>query len=439
MVTRCLFVAGFIGLHLVVLYNAVPAASLVAALTGSIALSCMALSVCLAARWRWLDALCSGPDKAYRLHRWLGYGALTGTVIHWPLAEDVLPGVVPALADAAGDSGEFAAMALLTLAGISALRLVPYHWWKKSHLLMGPVYLIVVFHSLFSALPFSADGHAWWSILGVSLAGVVGWVSTLLRRSQHQVEAVVTALNKTSGRTDVTVCIPESFSWKPGQFVNLAVKRPGLDEYHPFSFASAPGKGTARFIINASGDFTAQLNKDMCLGDRVLLKEVAGRFLPEVKCDRKAQVWAAAGVGITPFLASLDAMPVDKAAKIDLLYCCNAERDSDVLQELFAYEQRLPQFNLHVFASDERLSADRLADMPEQWWDADLYICGPDSLKQMLIFLWQQRAPRRAVYYEDFDFRSGINLPSWPHGLMLVRMHQISRFIKGQINAYSRT
>ncbi|WP_315981454.1 hypothetical protein [Aliamphritea spongicola] len=60
MLKRSLFVVGFIGLHLGVLYHSVPAENLLAALTGSIALSCMALSVCLAARWRWLDALCGG-------------------------------------------------------------------------------------------------------------------------------------------------------------------------------------------------------------------------------------------------------------------------------------------------------------------------------------------------------------------------------------------
>ncbi|MBN3564918.1 ferredoxin reductase family protein [Aliamphritea spongicola] len=439
MLKRSLFVVGFIGLHLGVLYHSVPAENLLAALTGSIALSCMALSVCLAARWRWLDALCGGPDRSYRVHRWLGYGALTGTVLHWPLAEDGLEGAVPILADVAGESGEFAAISLLTLAAVSALKLVPYHWWKKSHFLMGPVYLITVFHSLFSALPFSADSHAWLAMLGVSLLGTVGWLATLLRRSGSKVEATVVALNKTSGRTDVTLQVPADFGWKPGQFVNLAVKRPGLDEYHPFSFASAKGKGTARFIINAAGDFTRQLHKDLSLGDKVLLKEVAGRFQPKTGADRQAQVWAAAGVGITPFLASLDAMSADSGANIDLLYCCDARSDASLLHELRAHEERLPQFTLHVFTSGQRLNAASLNSMPECWWKADLYICGPASLKKMLISLWRKRAPEYRVYHEDFDFRSAINLPSVPHRLMSVCMHRISRYIKGQINAYSRT
>ncbi|WP_271271975.1 ferredoxin reductase family protein [Aliamphritea hakodatensis] len=439
MLKRALFVIGFIGLHLGVLYHSVPADNLLAALTGSVALSCMALSVCLAARWRWLDKVCGGPDRSYRLHRWLGYGALTGTVIHWPLAEEGLEGAVPLLADIAGETGEFAAIALLSLAAVSALKLVPYHWWKKSHLLMGPVYLITVFHSLFSALPFSADSHAWQALLGVSLVGVAGWLATLYRRAGGEVEARVVALDKTSGRTDVTLRVPADFSWQPGQFVNLAVKRPGLDEYHPFSFASAPGTGIARFIINASGDFTRQLNKEIALGDRVLLKEVAGRFQPATAERRQAQVWTAAGVGITPFLASLDAMSADAGAKIDLLYCCDAVNDASVLQELKAHEQRLPQFSLHVFTSDQRLNADSLNSMPDCWWQADLYICGPASLKKMLIPLWQRRAPGHSVYHEDFDFRSAINLPSLPHRLLPVGMHRISRYIKGQINAYSRT
>lgn len=416
----------FIGAHLALLYDQVPFANLVAALSGSVALSCMTLSLCLAARWRWLDALTGGPDRSYRLHRWLGYGSIIGTALHWPLAEAVLPGAIPFMDTIAGVSGFYAAVALGVFGLVSGLKLVPYHWWKKSHLMMGPLYLVIVFHGLFSALPFSIESHVWWVVLTISSLGVCAWLATLSRRSKAAVAAEVISLQKSDTHIDITAKVPADFSWQPGQFVNVAVKRRGLTEYHPFSFAAAAGNGQARFIIKAAGDFTERLNQQLALGDQLLLKEVAGRFKPAITADRKVQVWAAAGVGITPFLACLDAMQADNGASIDLLYCCDAQADAQLLAELKAHEQRLPQFRLHIFTAGNRLNEARLDQMASTWVKADLYLCGPDKLKQLMIPLWQRNVVSGRIYHEDFDFRSGVKLPSLQHKKAPVLLSQVS-------------
>lgn len=438
-----LLLLSFTGLHLAVLLPDISAANLPATLAGMVALSSMALTLCLAARWCWLDTLTGGPDRSYQFHRWLGYGAVIGTVVHWPLAENDL-GSTSVLNEIAGETGEFAAVSLLTLAAVSACRLVPYQWWKKSHLLMGPLYLIIVFHSVFSGIPADTSSTSWWAIFSIGMLGIAGWLATLLRHKKQHVRGEVTAVRKTTDSLDFTVQLPVEFNWQPGQFVNLSADKPGLTEYHPFSFASAAGDGKARFIIKASGDYTRLLHRSLAAGDTVMLKEVAGRFRPQIQAERNPQVWAAAGAGITPFLASLDAMSADKGATIDLLYCGHASKDAHILQELETHAERLPQLNLHIFSADNRLTAAYLSKLKNDYRQADLYLCGPEKLKQLLIPQWQEKSMKGKIHHEAFDFRNGINLPSLQHTskhavVIINYITKVSQHIKRQIDAYSRT
>ena len=60
-----------------------PYALPVVQLTGILAIGCMSLAMLLALRPRWLEGWLGGLDKMYRLHKWLGIGALVLSVLHW--------------------------------------------------------------------------------------------------------------------------------------------------------------------------------------------------------------------------------------------------------------------------------------------------------------------------------------------------------------------
>ncbi|MEY4752712.1 MAG: hypothetical protein RJA44_387, partial [Pseudomonadota bacterium] len=56
-------------------------------LTGVLGLGAMSLGMLLAARPLWLEPRLGGLDKMYRLHKWLGIGGLTMSVLHWALCK----------------------------------------------------------------------------------------------------------------------------------------------------------------------------------------------------------------------------------------------------------------------------------------------------------------------------------------------------------------
>lgn len=51
--------------------------------TGILAMGMMSLAMILATRPRWLEPWLNGLDKMYRLHKWLGIGALVLSILHW--------------------------------------------------------------------------------------------------------------------------------------------------------------------------------------------------------------------------------------------------------------------------------------------------------------------------------------------------------------------
>jgi predicted ferric reductase len=51
--------------------------------TGVLAMGCMSLAMILALRPRWPERRLGGLDKMYRLHKWLGIGALVLAIVHW--------------------------------------------------------------------------------------------------------------------------------------------------------------------------------------------------------------------------------------------------------------------------------------------------------------------------------------------------------------------
>ena len=51
--------------------------------TGVLAIGMMSVAMVLALRLRWIEQRLRGLDKVYRLHKWLGIGALVVAVLHW--------------------------------------------------------------------------------------------------------------------------------------------------------------------------------------------------------------------------------------------------------------------------------------------------------------------------------------------------------------------
>lgn len=395
------------------LFLSTPIEHIFPALSATTAYLSMAICLILAGRFTLLDRLLGGPDKTYKIHRQFGYATVIASLIHWISAEESLTAIFPALADAAGDLGEFSVISLLTLVTISALRIIPYHLWKKSHLLMGPVFILISLHSFFSASPIAWFSVYWWLMVSFCLLAVIAWVKTIFKPWQKTTAAKIIHIEKSPQAIELVLQCPASLTWLPGQFAQLSfpsLSCPtfGDSDSHPFSIASSAQQSTARFIICIAGDHTQQLHRQLHLGDLVQIHSIAGQFLPFTSATRKRQLWIAAGTGITPFLAALDAMHSDQQAKIELIYAPGKGAGKTTLEQLKSY-QRLKQFTLHVLPQGECLAQSHFNQLEDGWQQADLFLCGPTSLKESALYWWQKNNAIGKVHSEIFDFRGAIS------------------------------
>ncbi len=141
----------------------------------------------------------------YRLHKWLGIAALVVSVAHWLWAQGAkwavgygwlarpergerqvpdnpIEAFLATMRGPAEGLGEWAFYAAVVLIAVALVRLVPYRYFYKTHRLLAPAYLVLVFHTVVLA-----EFSYWMSPLGVVLAvllagGVWASVVVLLRR-----------------------------------------------------------------------------------------------------------------------------------------------------------------------------------------------------------------------------------------------------------------
>ncbi|MGB1025386.1 MAG: ferric reductase-like transmembrane domain-containing protein, partial [Rhodospirillaceae bacterium] len=298
--TPALLGTGFVLAHVALLAPFVPATDILSMGSGLLSLSAMALTMALAARWQWVDHVMGGPDKSYVAHRWLGFFALGGALVHWVTADDSGRGIVPFLADSAEGVGTFAVVGLLALSAAAMVRIIPYHLWKKSHMLMGPLFIAAAYHSIFAASPLALGSPPWIVMAGMSVLGLVGWGQTLLRKSASTALVTVDRVTRFDGGVDVHVTSETALAgFRPGQFATISYDAAGA-ESHPFTIAGGDAF-SRRFVIRAGGDWTNRFVKSVQPGDQLRLGASVGRFRPQFQETRTEQLWVAGGVGITPF------------------------------------------------------------------------------------------------------------------------------------------
>lgn len=378
--------AAFVLAHIAIVAPFVPMASILPVGLGMLSMSSMAVTLILAARWRIVDRVMGGPDKSYKAHRWLGIFALVGALGHWSIASSIGAGAAPILGDMGESVGTLAALGLLVMTAAAMVRMIPYHLWKASHMLMGPIFVLASFHTFFVASPLAVGAVPWTLLTAISTVGLIAWGQTLLRKVEPTRLVTIESTTSFDGGVDVTFGSEGKLRpFKAGQFATLAHNR-ARSEAHPFTIAG--GDDTSRrFVIRTAGDWTEGFVKTAKVGDQFRLGRGVGRFLPQTASRRLEQLWVAGGVGITPFLAALQQMQPDDSARVTLMYCIRSRASAGVLADVEAHAQRLPQVDLIVLSDDrvEGLSSARLASVVRGMSaNAQVYLCGPEGLKEMV-------------------------------------------------------
>jgi predicted ferric reductase len=262
-----------------------------------------------------------------------------------------------------------------------------YETWHLVHLLVYVGTAAAVPHQFLWGTTFSSGGAAWWFwlllyVVAVGSLVVYRVVRPLWVFGRHQitVKEVATAPD---GTTTVTMGGRNlgDLAPLPGQFFLWRfLDRDRWREAHPFSLSSSPSGDTLRISVKSAGDFSRSL-RHLTPGTRVMVEGPLGVF-SGVTRTRDGLVMVAAGIGVTPVRAMLEAHDPSEGPCTVILRV-RSEQDAPLLDEVTALAaQRDAQ--LHVLTGPRGGSGwapgeshDTLVDLVPDLHNSDVYICGP--------------------------------------------------------------
>jgi predicted ferric reductase len=383
---------------------------------GATAFTLMGLNLLLATRWPGLDHLFVGLDQIYFTHKWMGIAALVCAFLHQQIKINTQgQQVMESLSRLSIEVAEWSFYAMVVLVLISFFKRlprlkfeIPYGLWRWSHRLLGFVFMGLAFHQFFVKAPFDNNTLLATHLNIMGVIGVVSFVWTQigpwLRTSGYE----VTKITKHAAATIVDLQ-PRGRGIRPdpGSFAFVSFAAKGLRETHPFTVSQARPDGGIQFSIRGLGDFTKHLRDGLTEGDRARVEGGYGKF--HYRRGGPTQMWVAAGIGITPFLAWADSLGAENKDQIVLVYCVRNEAEAVGLDRLVQASERMAGFSfiLHKSDTDGRFDAARLLTLaPFDITKASLWFCGPPPLRVALQKgLKEAGKSPRAVHFERFEFR----------------------------------
>jgi len=385
---------------------------------GFVGLALMAWAVILAARFRVLERLFDGLDRAYRHHHVIGGTAFVLLLLHPTLlalryASVSMPRAarlwLPTTEDwplLLGQVALYLMIPALVATFFAGLRHVAF---VRMQQLLG----ILVVPATLHVLLISGDTREFWPLRvyvlllsGVAVASYVyhPLLTRLLSRRHAYVVERVRALS-----SDVTevVLAPRRrlLPFVPGQFGFLSVETEELaGEAHPFSIASSPREARVRFLVKHLGDWTSAL-VGLKPGSLATIDGPYGTFSHRYARSRR-QTWVAGGIGIAPFMAMAASLDDAPRYEVDLWY---GYRGGDAVFVPELQELARTHRDLRVFPVAEETDGFITAAMLQArspLAGREILLCGP---RGMMTALHEQLlaagVPDERIHYEDFAFQ----------------------------------
>ncbi len=376
------------------------------------ALIAMASSHLIATRWPGIETLFGPLDQSYRLHKWLGIGAMIAILLHDTIDAEMRGlGNETALVELAETLGEISLYGLLILVVITIATFIPYHLWKWTHRFIGIFFLFGAFHYLFILKPFKNGDPLGIYMLLVCGIGTLAYIWTSAPRHLRPSKAYeISSVTPLANAVTVELTAKgRPLRHRAGQFAFFRFSGAGFNEPHPFTISRAPNDaGELRVTIAPLGDLTSRVAQSLTTGQAVQVDGPYGHF----GRAKGPQVWIGAGVGITPFVSLAQSLTAD-AAPVTLIYCARDRESAAHLQELETLAASNPKFELIFWSSQERerLSATGLAAEITDLSHRKVLFCGPVQMRRELAkTLPKQGVSQKDFHYEEFEIRTGIGL-----------------------------
>jgi len=395
--------------------------------SGLIAFALCSACMVLATRWGWLERCLGGLDRMYRLHKALGIAAVTLVFTHWMIEQIprwlVHSGILERPAHsgpvihtwqnllhgtASHIVGLYVAYLMVALALIALTRWVPYHWFRRLHKVFPYAFLAIVFHAVVllpDTLWLKPAGLMMWMS---AIAGTIAALVVLTGRTGQARRHIgrVTAVRVLGDDVlEVECSVPgKGLAHRAGQFV--IARFAGSRDPHPFTIASGGiDPQRLRLCIKALGDDTQAFMQALSEGSPVTLEGPYGRF--DFRKHTGHQVWIGAGIGITPFLARLEALATQQTrSRPAQLYFCAAETHPLVERARALCQQAKVDFQLVNSTPDNPLLLHHVMAPVGNQHRASLWFCGPQSFGDALERSWRAAGLQPSRFHREyFAFR----------------------------------
>ena len=385
-----------------------PPERIVAEFCSTSAVVLMSTNAFISTRPRWLEQSFGGLDKLFVSHRFNGIAVALLIASHFTIIPKS-PGIwAPKILPITN-----ATLLLLSIAIAIAPRspwraLVPlrYNQWHAEHRLMGVFLLAAVLHSLVvHPLVLGLPVLRVW-VYGIATIGLLSYAfrETIETRLKQRHRFEVTTVSDVGGAVTEVSLEPTKlpFDYRSGQFAFVRFDGGPSHEAHPFTISHSPDGGRLRFSIKASGDFTDELGYQLAEGSAARVEGPYGGFGQQLSGRR--QLWLAGGIGITPFLAFLGDLGVDR--QVRLVWSVRDPSEAAYAEEIERSAARPGNVNFQVHASSKsghlQLADLNMGDVDDLW----VYICGPVRMRDSFIKqLHGLGVPRSRVFYEEFSLR----------------------------------
>lgn len=235
-------------------------------------------------------------------------------------------------------------------------------------------------------------------------------------RTARTTVAAVEPLTHDIRRLQLTVEGDEPFTFRPGQYVDIAI--PGdADEHRSFSMANtAAVPGELEFMIKLypGGRFSGLLDGDgVKVGDALDVTGPYGVFTLRASSPRRL-VFIGGGAGMAPILCLLRSMAEDGVDR-PATYYYGARRRADLfhLDELEALSRRLPGFTFvpalseapddDGWTGETGLVTDVVERLEADLAEVDAYLCGPPPMVDAAIAMLEAKGvPEAHIYFDKF-------------------------------------